>query len=66
MKILRSPGSLDSMVVSASRFVVIYRLGSIGAPEAADMYTNVGTCSLDDSFASAMAVVSSLLSAPQL
>lgn len=55
MKILRSSGSEEDMVVSASLLVVIYLLGRIGAPEAAEMYTKVGTCSLEDSCASAMA-----------
>lgn len=43
------------MVASASRLVVIYLLGRMGAPPAAEMYTNVGTCSPDDSCANAMA-----------
>lgn len=49
------------MVASASRFVVIYLLGRIGAPPAAEMYTNVETCSLDDSCAKAMAICVSAL-----
>lgn len=43
MKILRSFGSDDAIVDSASLLVVIYRFGSIGAPAAADMKTNDGT-----------------------
>lgn len=54
-KTLRSSGSCDAIVSSASRFVVMYRLGRIGAPPAAEMNTNVGTFSLRDSCASAMA-----------
>lgn len=37
MKMLRSLGSEDAIVDSASLFVVMYRLGSIGAPPAAEM-----------------------------
>ena len=39
MKIERSLGREDAMVDSASLFVVMYRVGSIGAPAAAEMYT---------------------------
>lgn len=56
MKMLRNSGRLEDMVVSASRLVVMYRLGRTGAPDAAEIYTKVGTCSLDDSWASAIAV----------
>lgn len=44
-KIPRSCGSDEAMVSSASLFVVIYLLGRMGAPAAAEMYTNVGTFS---------------------
>ena len=37
MKMLRSLGNEDAMVVSASLFVLIYRAGRIGAPPAAEM-----------------------------
>lgn len=43
MKILRSLGNEEAIVDSASRLVVIYRLGSIGAPAAAEMKTKEGT-----------------------
>lgn len=56
MKILRNSGIVVDMVVSASRLVVIYLLGRTGAPAAAEMNTNVGTCSLEVSWASAIAV----------
>lgn len=52
------------MVASASRLVVIYLFGRIGAPPAAEMNTNVGTCSLDDSCASAMAICGSAMVGP--
>lgn len=58
MKTLRSSGSWEDIVVSASRLVVIYRLGSIGAPEEAEMYTKVDACSFKDSCAKAIAVQS--------
>lgn len=45
MKILRSLGKEDAIVDSASLFVVMYRLGNIGAPAAAEMKTKVGTFS---------------------
>ena len=45
MKILRSLGKEEAIVDSASLFVVMYRLGSIGVPAAADMKTKVGTLS---------------------
>lgn len=57
IKILRSSGSEDEMVASASRLVVMYRAGRMGAPAAAEMYTKAGTCSFEDSWASAMAVL---------
>lgn len=44
MKILLSLRNEDAIVDSASRLVVIYRLGSIGAPAAAEMKTKEGTC----------------------
>ena len=37
MKMLRNFGIDDAMVDSASRLVVMYRFGSMGAPAAADM-----------------------------
>ena len=49
MKILRSFGSEDDMVDSASRLVVMYRLGRMGVPAAADRKTKEGTCSKEDS-----------------
>ena len=45
MKILLSFGRDDAIVDSASLFVVIYRLGSIGAPAAAEIKTKDGTSS---------------------
>lgn len=57
MKILRRPGSFEDIVVSASLFVVMYLLGRIGAPAEAEMYTKVGTCSLEDSCANATAAI---------
>jgi hypothetical protein len=45
MKMLRRLGSDEDMVASASLLVVIYLLGNMGAPAAADTYTNVGTFS---------------------
>ena len=38
-------GNDEAIVDSASRFVLIYRDGRIGAPAAADMKTKVGTFS---------------------
>lgn len=58
-KMLRRSGSLEDMVTSASLLVDIYLLGRIGAPAAAEMYTKVGTCSLEDSCANAMAAFES-------
>lgn len=55
MKMLRRSGRVDVMVASASLFVVMYRAGSTGAPAAAEMYTKAGTCSFEDSWASAIA-----------
>ena len=49
IKILRRFESFDDIVASASLLVVIYLLGRMGAPPAAEMYTNVGTCSFRDS-----------------
>lgn len=49
IKILRRSESFDDMVASASLLVVIYLLGRMGAPPAAEMYTNVETCSFNDS-----------------
>ena len=45
MKMLRSLGNEEAIVDSASLFVVMYRLGKIGVPAAADMKTKVGTLS---------------------
>jgi hypothetical protein len=56
MKILRSSGRVEAIVSSASLLVVMYRAGRIGAPAAAEMYTNAGTCSVRDSWANAIAV----------
>lgn len=61
IKILLRSGSFDDMVASASRLVVIYLLGRIGAPPAAEMNTNVGTCWPDDSCASAIAICGSVM-----
>lgn len=55
MKMLRNSGRSLDMVVSASLFVVMYLLGRTGAPDAAEIYTKVGTCSLEVSCASAIA-----------
>lgn len=55
INILRRSGNLDEIVVSASLLVVMYLLGSIGAPPAAEIYPNVGTFSFVDSCANAMA-----------
>lgn len=43
------------IVASASLFVVMYLEGRIGAPAAAEMKTNAGTCSFEDSWARAIA-----------
>ena len=43
MKMFRSFGKEEAMVDSASRLVVMYRLGSMGAPAAAEMKTKAGT-----------------------
>ena len=48
-------GNEEEMVDSASRFVVIYRFGSIGAPAAAEMYTKAGTSAKEVSWARVMA-----------
>ena len=56
MKTLRSSGSWEDIVVSASRLVVMYLLGSIGAPPEAEMNTKVDACSFKDSCAKAIAV----------
>ena len=55
MKILRNFGSDDEMVDSASRLVVMYLFGNIGAPAAADMKTKDGTFWKEASCASVMA-----------
>ncbi len=56
MKILRSLGKDEAIVDSASLLVVMYRFGNIGAPAAAEMYTNEGTFWNDASCASVIAV----------
>ena len=43
MKILRSLGNEEAIVDSASRLVVMYRLGNMGAPAAAEMKTKEET-----------------------
>ena len=50
-------GNREAMVDSASRFVVMYRLGRIGVPAAAEIKTNAGTRCNDDSWARVMAAV---------
>lgn len=55
MKILRSLGNEEAIVDSASRLVVIYRLGSMGAPAAAEMKTKEDTFWRDASLASVIA-----------
>lgn len=55
MKTLRSFGNEDAMVDSASRFVVMYLLGSMGAPAAAEMKTKEGTFWKEASCARVMA-----------
>ena len=55
MKILRSLGNEEAIVDSASRLVVIYRLGSMGAPAAAEMKTKEGTFWEDASWARVIA-----------
>ena len=52
---LRSLGNEEAIVDSASLLVVMYRLGSIGAPAAAEMKTKVGTPSWTASCAKVMA-----------
>ena len=53
---LRSCGKREDIVDSASLFVVMYRLGRIGAPPAAEIKPKVGTFSVEDSCAKAIAV----------
>lgn len=55
-KILLRFGKDEAMVDSASLFVVIYRLGNIGAPAAAEIYTNEGTFCSEDSCARVIAI----------
>lgn len=62
MKILRKSGRVEAIVSSASLLVVMYRAGRIGAPPAAEMYTNAGTCSVRDSCANAIAVSQDMVS----
>ena len=54
-KMLRSFGREDAIVDSASLLVVIYRLGRIGVPAAAEMKTKDGTFCEDASMASVIA-----------
>ena len=56
MKILRSLGNEEAIVDSASLLVVMYRLGSMGAPAAAEMKTKEGTFWEDASWASVIAI----------
>ena len=53
---LRSEGKEDAIVDSASRFVEIYREGSIGAPAAAEMKMKEGMDWAEDSRARVMAI----------
>lgn len=55
MNILLRFGNDDEMVDSASLLVVMYRLGSMGAPAAAETKTKEGTLSATASCASVMA-----------
>lgn len=55
MKILLSFGNDDAILDSASRFVVMYRFGSIGAPAAAETKTKEGTFLKEASCARVMA-----------
>jgi hypothetical protein len=55
MKRLRIFGKVVEIVLSASRFVDIYRPGRIGAPAAAEIYANEPTPAFEASFASIMA-----------
>ena len=66
MKILRSLGNEDAIVDSASRLVVMYRLGSMGAPAAAEMKTKEGTFWEDASWARVIAGRKSVNSTPYL
>lgn len=49
-------GNVVLTMLSASRFVVMYRAGRIGVPAAAEMYRNVGTLRFEDSWAIETAV----------
>ena len=53
---LRNDGNSELMVVSAARFVTMYRCGNTGAPAAAETYKNDGTEEDDASLASRIAV----------
>ena len=55
MKMLRSLGKEEAIVDSASLLVVMYRLGSIGVPAAAEMKTKEGTFCEEASCASVIA-----------
>ena len=54
---LRIFGNLEAIVDSASLFVVMYRVGNIGAPPAAEMNTNVSTPFAAASWARAIAIL---------
>lgn len=62
IKMLRSSGRVEVIVSSASLLVVMYLAGRTGAPAAAEMYTKAGTCSVEDSWASAIAVLQMIVS----
>ena len=63
IKILRNSGKVAVIVFSASRLVVMYLDGRIGAPAAADINTKAGTFSFEDSWANAMATIKESASA---
>lgn len=56
MRMVLISGNIEDITASASLLVVMYRLGKIGAPAAADIYTKVGMCSQEHSCANAMAI----------
>ena len=66
MKRHRSLGNEEAIVDSASRLVVIYRLGSMGAPAAAEMKTKQGTFWEDASWARVIAGKNSFNTRPFL
>lgn len=53
---LLNPGNSSAITLSASLFVVMYLLGSTGAPAAAEMYPNAPTFALAASFANKIAL----------